>query len=68
MQLLNQIVCELPPQHPVSNCRPLHEPLGHTPLQVLCMCMHFIVQVKFLDGNSHQTFSLHIRIYSVLKF
>ncbi|WOL11757.1 hypothetical protein Cni_G20521 [Canna indica] len=33
-ELLNQIVCELPPEHPVSNQRPLHELLGHTPLQV----------------------------------
>ncbi|XP_058095150.1 uncharacterized protein LOC131240738 isoform X3 [Magnolia sinica] len=32
--LLNQIVCELPPEHPLSNVRPLREPLGHTPLQV----------------------------------
>ncbi|KMT12768.1 hypothetical protein BVRB_4g088620 [Beta vulgaris subsp. vulgaris] len=34
-QLLNQIVCELPPEHPVSNCKPLRDSLGHTPLQVL---------------------------------
>ncbi|CAO2835894.1 unnamed protein product [Amaranthus hypochondriacus] len=33
-QLLNQIVCELPPEHPVSNCKPLRDSLGHTPLQV----------------------------------
>ncbi|CAD5190558.1 uncharacterized protein LOC135628551 [Musa acuminata AAA Group] len=34
-ELLNQIVCELPPEHPVSsNHRPLRELLGHTPLQV----------------------------------
>ncbi|CAI0379412.1 unnamed protein product [Linum tenue] len=34
-ELLNQIVCELPPEHPVSNCRPLRDSLGHTPIQVL---------------------------------
>lgn len=34
LQLLNQIVCELPPEHPVSNVRPLRDSLGHTPLQV----------------------------------
>ncbi|KAH1032555.1 hypothetical protein J1N35_044729 [Gossypium stocksii] len=34
-QLLNQIVCELPPEHPVSSVRPLRDSLGHTPLQVL---------------------------------
>ncbi|XP_077228913.1 acid phosphatase/vanadium-dependent haloperoxidase-related protein [Tasmannia lanceolata] len=33
-ELLNQIVCELPEEHPLSNIRPLREPLGHTPLQV----------------------------------
>ncbi|KAB1201018.1 putative membrane protein YuiD [Morella rubra] len=31
--LLNQIVCELPPEHPLSNIRPLRDSLGHTPLQ-----------------------------------
>ncbi|XP_042057982.1 uncharacterized membrane protein YuiD-like [Salvia splendens] len=34
-ELLNQIVCELPPGHPVANVRPLRDSLGHTPLQVL---------------------------------
>ncbi|KAL1324958.1 hypothetical protein HN51_035061 [Arachis hypogaea] len=33
-ELLNQIVCELPPEHPLSSCRPLRDSLGHTPLQV----------------------------------
>ncbi|XP_050215626.1 uncharacterized protein LOC126666796 [Mercurialis annua] len=33
-ELLNQIVCELPPEHPVSSVRPLRDSLGHTPLQV----------------------------------
>ncbi|KAH0780021.1 hypothetical protein KY290_006448 [Solanum tuberosum] len=33
-ELLNQIVCELPPEHPVANVRPLRDSLGHTPLQV----------------------------------
>ncbi|KAG5235212.1 Acid phosphatase/vanadium-dependent haloperoxidase-related protein [Salix suchowensis] len=33
-ELLNQIVCELPPEHPVSNVRPLRDSLGHTPFQV----------------------------------
>ncbi|XP_021758988.1 uncharacterized protein LOC110723890 isoform X2 [Chenopodium quinoa] len=32
-QLLNQMVCELPPEHPLSNCKPLRDSLGHTPLQ-----------------------------------
>ncbi|PIA50545.1 hypothetical protein AQUCO_01200013v1 [Aquilegia coerulea] len=33
-EVLNQIVCELPTEHPLSNVRPLRELLGHTPLQV----------------------------------
>ncbi|KAI7750041.1 hypothetical protein M8C21_024015 [Ambrosia artemisiifolia] len=33
-ELLNQIVCELPPEHPLSNVRPLRDSLGHTPFQV----------------------------------
>ncbi|GAB2277761.1 hypothetical protein Dimus_012464 [Dionaea muscipula] len=32
---LNQIVCELPPEHPVSSVEPLRDSLGHTPLQVV---------------------------------
>ncbi|KAK2987019.1 hypothetical protein RJ640_004745 [Escallonia rubra] len=31
--LLNQIVIELPPEHPLSNVRPLRDSLGHTPVQ-----------------------------------
>ncbi|GAB2215044.1 hypothetical protein Droror1_Dr00019418 [Drosera rotundifolia] len=34
-ELLNQIVCELPPEHPLSSVRPLRDSLGHTPVQVL---------------------------------
>jgi acid phosphatase family membrane protein YuiD len=33
-ELLNQIVCEFPPEHPLSTVRPLRELLGHTPIQV----------------------------------
>eukprot|EP00270_Netrium_digitus_P013339 TRINITY_DN4417_c0_g1_i1.p1 TRINITY_DN4417_c0_g1~~TRINITY_DN4417_c0_g1_i1.p1 ORF type:complete len:246 (-),score=42.73 TRINITY_DN4417_c0_g1_i1:117-854(-) len=33
-EVLNQIVYELPPEHPLADTRPLREPLGHTPLQV----------------------------------
>ncbi|RVW29950.1 putative membrane protein YuiD [Vitis vinifera] len=40
-ELLNQIVCELPPDHPVSNVRPLRDSLGHTPLQVWFVHMYF---------------------------
>ncbi|CAA6663961.1 unnamed protein product [Spirodela intermedia] len=34
-EVLNQIVFELPIEHPLANTRPLHELLGHTPLQVI---------------------------------
>ncbi|KAK8948719.1 hypothetical protein KSP39_PZI005554 [Platanthera zijinensis] len=34
-EVLNQIVCELPSEHPLSSVRPLRELLGHTPLQVI---------------------------------
>ncbi|KAG0490994.1 hypothetical protein HPP92_007857 [Vanilla planifolia] len=33
-ELLNQILCELPPEHPLSSVRPLRELLGHTPVQL----------------------------------
>ncbi|CDP13311.1 unnamed protein product [Coffea canephora] len=34
-EVLNQIVCELPAEHPLSESRPLRELLGHTPPQVV---------------------------------
>lgn len=34
-QVLNQIVYELPAEHPLAETGPLHELLGHTPLQVV---------------------------------
>ncbi|CAD6332973.1 unnamed protein product [Miscanthus lutarioriparius] len=47
--LLNQIVCDFPPEHPIiSTFRPLREPLGHSPLQVFagalvgCAVAYFI--------------------------
>lgn len=33
-QVLNQIVYELPAEHPLADSRPLRELLGHTPPQV----------------------------------
>ncbi|CAD5182595.1 unnamed protein product [Musa acuminata subsp. malaccensis] len=33
-EVLNQIVYQLPEEHPLADTRPLHELLGHTPLQV----------------------------------
>ncbi|TQD96778.1 hypothetical protein C1H46_017671 [Malus baccata] len=34
-EVLNQIVYELPAEHPLAESRPLRELLGHTPLQVV---------------------------------
>ncbi|XP_073306872.1 uncharacterized protein [Primulina huaijiensis] len=34
-EVLNQIVCELPAEHPLAVSRPLRELLGHTPFQVV---------------------------------
>lgn len=35
VQVLNQIVYELPSEHPLAESRPLRELLGHTPPQVV---------------------------------
>ena len=35
--VLNMIITELPPDHPVSDTRPLRDTLGHTPLQVCAL-------------------------------
>ena len=42
--VLNQIISELPPEHPAGEIRPLKEALGHTPLQVFAgACTGIIV-------------------------
>ncbi|GKV17712.1 hypothetical protein SLEP1_g28179 [Rubroshorea leprosula] len=51
-ELLNQIVCELPPEHPLSNARPLRDSLGHTPLQGLAGAVLGCV-VAFVVRNSN---------------
>jgi acid phosphatase family membrane protein YuiD len=33
-EVLNQMILELPQQHPVSDTRPLRDSLGHTPVEV----------------------------------
>jgi acid phosphatase family membrane protein YuiD len=33
-EILNQMILELPTQHPVSDTRPLRDSLGHTPVEV----------------------------------
>ncbi|OAY63008.1 putative membrane protein YuiD [Ananas comosus] len=50
-ELLNQIVCELPREHPLSTIRPLRELLGHTPLQV-CAGAVLGAVVSYLMRNS----------------
>jgi len=44
-QVLNQIVYELPSEHPLAERRPLHELLGHTPPQVIIF--HFNVSYSY---------------------
>ena len=51
--VLNMIITELPPDHPVSDTRPLRDSLGHTPLQVgvgamLGLIVGYIVGVTFV--------------------
>eukprot|EP00243_Klebsormidium_subtile_P004789 TRINITY_DN18948_c0_g1_i1.p1 TRINITY_DN18948_c0_g1~~TRINITY_DN18948_c0_g1_i1.p1 ORF type:complete len:188 (+),score=13.32 TRINITY_DN18948_c0_g1_i1:324-887(+) len=47
-EVLNQIVYELPPEHPLADSRPLREVLGHTPPQVLAGALLGCVTAYFL--------------------
>eukprot|EP00249_Psilotum_nudum_P010453 c22552_g1_i1 orf=1010-1543(-) len=55
-ELLNQIVFELPPEHPLSESRPLRELLGHTPQQVIvgaflgCLISYLLHMIA--EGNA----------------
>lgn len=55
-KVLNQIVIDLPPEHPLSESTPLRELLGHTPLQVVaggilgCLVSLFM-QIVFYGGS-----------------
>ncbi|GMP66768.1 hypothetical protein CsSME_00026984 [Camellia sinensis var. sinensis] len=60
--LLNKIVREFPPEHPLSNSRPLRDSLGHTPLQVLAGAMLGCV-VAYLMKNSNYVGGGPCRIY-----
>ncbi|CAI0426136.1 unnamed protein product [Linum tenue] len=42
-EVLNQIVYELPAEHPLAESRPLRELLGHTPAQVVAGCLLGVV-------------------------
>lgn len=48
LQLLNQIVCEFPPEHPLSSVRPLRDSLGHTPIQVCQLPCWILFQITNL--------------------
>ncbi|KAL9360644.1 hypothetical protein Peur_048767 [Populus x canadensis] len=51
-ELLNQIVCEFPPEHPLSSVRPLRELLGHTHVQVVAgAILGFIVGYLMRNTN-----------------
>ncbi|KAJ9560989.1 hypothetical protein OSB04_006149 [Centaurea solstitialis] len=55
-EVLNQIVCEFPPEHPLSTSRPLRDSLGHTPLQVSLPSTSYNYPVCFLlmlDFSAH---------------
>lgn len=52
--VLNMIITELPPDHPVSDTRPLRDTLGHTPLQVAVGAMLGMV-IGYIVGVSWHT-------------
>lgn len=43
LQVLNQIVYELPAEHPLAESRPLRELLGHTPPQVCFIALNCVI-------------------------
>ncbi|XAR56724.1 hypothetical protein NMG60_11037306 [Bertholletia excelsa] len=51
-ELLNQIVCELPPEHPVSTVKPLRNTLGHTPLQVIAGALFGCIVAYLMKSSS----------------
>eukprot|EP00897_Mesotaenium_endlicherianum_P007527 jgi/Mesen1/6802/ME000035S06182 len=56
-EVLNQIVYELPPEHPLADSRPLREPLGHTPPQVAagailgCLIAYLLFMMSSIPPN-----------------
>ncbi|KAJ0631335.1 hypothetical protein HanPI659440_Chr17g0668811 [Helianthus annuus] len=52
-ELLNQIVYELPPEHPLAESRPLRELLGHTPPQVAAGGLLGFVMAGLIHLFSH---------------
>ncbi|KAL3835666.1 hypothetical protein ACJIZ3_010402 [Penstemon smallii] len=47
-EVLNQIVCELPAEHPLAESRPLRELLGHTPPQVVAGALLGLFTATFI--------------------
>ncbi|KAG8365940.1 hypothetical protein BUALT_Bualt17G0024200 [Buddleja alternifolia] len=47
-EVLNQIVCELPSEHPLAESRPLRELLGHTPYQVIAGALLGVVTATII--------------------
>ncbi|KAK9056775.1 hypothetical protein SSX86_024138 [Deinandra increscens subsp. villosa] len=50
-ELLNQIVCEFPPEHPLSTSRPLRDSLGHTPFQVIAGAMLGLIVAVIMKAS-----------------
>ncbi|GJM92171.1 hypothetical protein PR202_ga08607 [Eleusine coracana subsp. coracana] len=63
--VLNQIVCELPSEHPLAETRPLRELLGHTPTQV---CSYFLFIVHFLTIWQNESDGLLVVAGALLGF
>ncbi|XP_073143777.1 uncharacterized protein [Henckelia pumila] len=56
-EVLNQIVCELPAEHPLAESRPLRELLGHTPSQVIAgalLGLFTATVIHLIGGSSSQ--------------
>lgn len=52
-EVLNQIVFELPAEHPLADTRPLREPLGHTPPQVAAGAALGFVMAYLMHVTTH---------------
>ncbi|KAL3370760.1 hypothetical protein AABB24_007678 [Solanum stoloniferum] len=56
-EVLNQILYELPSEHPLADSRPLRELLGHTPPQVVAgglLGLMTATAIHFITGSGHQ--------------
>jgi len=58
---LNQIVCELPSEHPLSETRPLRELLGHTPTQV-CSDVLFLCILLLLGKMKAMAYGYQVNL------